>query len=158
MQKPVFIRDIRPSDQPYASTLHIYTLIVLLEHDEQHLFQQQLDAHGAAWPAAQPQMSKSPRGPSGRWHRCPPRSWRPPTCPRRQPAALTNIPPRRHHDSARLPCQRVDQHFRTPPGAQTLMREGASARRSRPAFVRDSKDVLSPTECGHRALRDRCGR
>ena len=45
MPKPVFIRDIRPSDQPYASTLHIYTLIVLLEHDEQHLFQQQLDAH-----------------------------------------------------------------------------------------------------------------
>ena len=38
------------------------------------------------------------------------------------------------------------------------MREGASARRSRPAFVRDSKDVLSPTECGHRALRARCGR
>ena len=45
MPKPVFIRDIRPPDQPYASTLHIYTLIVLLEHDEQHLFQQQLDAH-----------------------------------------------------------------------------------------------------------------
>ena len=45
MPKPLFIRDIRPSDQPYASTLHIYTLIVLLEHDEQHLFQQQLDAH-----------------------------------------------------------------------------------------------------------------
>ena len=45
MPKPVFIRDIRPSAQPYASTLHIYTLIVLLEHDEQHLFQQQLDAH-----------------------------------------------------------------------------------------------------------------
>ena len=83
---------------------------------------------GAAWPAAQPQMSKSPRGPSGPWRRCPPRSWCPPTCPRRQPAALTNIPPRRHHDSARLPCQRVDQQLRTPPGAQTLMREVASAR------------------------------
>ena len=43
--KPVLIRDIGPSHQLYAYTLHIYTLIVLLEHDEQHLFQQQLDAH-----------------------------------------------------------------------------------------------------------------
>ncbi len=157
MPKPVFIRDIRPSDQAYASTLHIYMLIVLLDHDEQHLFQQQLDAHRSCWPAAQPQMSKSPRGPSGPWRRCPPQSWCPPTCPRRQPAALTNIPPRRHHDSARLPCQRVDQQLRTPPGAQTLMREGASARIARPAFVRDHGHVLPPTDCGHRALRARCG-
>ena len=112
---------------------------------------------GAAWPAAQPQMSKSPRGPSGPWRRCPPQSWCPPTCPRRQPAALTNIPPRRHHDSARLPCQRVDQQLRTPPGAQTLMREVASARIERPAFVRDHGHVLPSTDCGHRALRTRCG-
>ncbi len=111
----------------------------------------------AAWPAAQPQMSKSSRGPSGPWRRCPPRSWCPPTCPRRQPDALTNIFPRRHHDSARLPCQRVDQQLRTPPGAQTLMREVASARIVRPAFVRDHGHVLPPTDCGHRALRARCG-
>ena len=101
---------------------------------------------GAAWPAAQPQMSKSSRGPSGPWRRCPPRSWCPPTCPRRQPDALTNISPRRHHDSARLPCQRVDQQLRTPPGAQTLMREVASARIVRPAFVRDHGHVLPVSE------------
>ena len=43
--KTYFIQPILPSDRPSASTLPVYTLAVLLEHDGQHLFQQQLDAH-----------------------------------------------------------------------------------------------------------------
>ena len=42
--KTYFIQPILPSDRPSASTLPVYTLAVLLEHDGQHLFQQQHDA------------------------------------------------------------------------------------------------------------------